>query len=269
MFAFPKKLIRACGAIGVILVSLSLGAGTVAAQTCLEDGNVGQSALGGRVAADGVIEFTYRVVPNGTPGSLSDMIHYAVLEAIARWNAETEHTNVRFVPAPNGFSQDLLFRQDDTINDACGEIDPSDQVISLTWQLWNIAREHGYGYEWAVATAAHEIAHFLCLGETGSDWSTIMGNPTQVQSCDAMRDEWEAGNGPTTIYPWLAWAAQQCFDDHRETYTSHAVPHYGSAYYEWEQQSCGSYVYEFWDYYVCINGECQFWYTTWFYLGCF
>jgi hypothetical protein len=146
---------------------------------CVQAQQCSSTTIGGALknrapASDGFIHVTYGI---NDPNVSADE-KKAVESAIGQWNGVKDSTNVIFDPAPAGAHIDLEFNPNDdtSVTGLCAAYDPGAARVHYN-SAWGARATNNYS---AGATVmAHEIGHYLGLGEGGTNPSspTIMNNP--------------------------------------------------------------------------------------------
>jgi hypothetical protein len=165
-------------ALAMLLLTISaLIANSIAGQNCLTASNISGILLNRATnPTDGKIHVTYSFSEASVPNTTKS----AIENAIGQWNSKSGSTGVVFDPAPAGTSGDLEFKRSDNSDDTggCAAYRPASARVF-------------YGADWETRAAnaaagatviAHELGHYLGLGEAGENPSnpTIMNNPVVI-----------------------------------------------------------------------------------------
>lgn len=165
------------------VIVLSLCAGTITflrAQQCADRAQFPlASVLKDRAPdANGIIHVTYSFTDSNIPLNSQT----AISMAIGQWNSFSSSTKVKFELAPSGSAGDLQFSpSDDTrLTFGCIAHDSSTHTVNYS-QAWS---ERADNLSAGAAFVAHEIGHFLGLGEAGENpaTATIMNNPQRDEN---------------------------------------------------------------------------------------
>jgi hypothetical protein len=160
-------------------IVLSLCAGTITflrAQQCADRTLAPLApALKNRTPdADGIIHITYSFTDSNIPLSSQT----AISIAIGQWNSFSSSTKVKFELAPAGSPGDLQFAgsTNEDLTHGCIAHDPSTHIINYD-PAWSQRADGSLNA--GAAFVAHEMGHYLGLGEAGENPSspTIMNNP--------------------------------------------------------------------------------------------
>lgn len=200
---------------------LGVSAGTITLLKAQQCANRAQyplsSALKNKTPdANGIIHITYSFTDSNIPLNSQT----AISIAIGQWNSLSSSTKVKFELAPSGSAGDLQFSpsNDQSLTAGCIAHNSLTQTINYN-QAWS---ERANNLSAGAAFAAHEIGHFLGLGEAGENPSspTIMNNPhggaeTTCQNATVPTNEVQAGD---------ATAAGGCIQAERPTPTPSPTP---------------------------------------------
>jgi len=173
----PGQFLQVIGIAMLLLAISAFIANSIAGQACLTASNI-SSILLNRAPnpTDGKIHVTYSF----SEASIPNTTKAAIENAIGQWNSKSGSTGVVLDPAPSGSSGDLEFKRSDNLDDTggCAAYRPASARVF-------------YGADWETRAAnaaagatviAHELGHYLGLGEAGENPSnpTIMNNPVVI-----------------------------------------------------------------------------------------
>ena len=199
-------------------IVVSLGAGTITllrAQQCANRTDFPlASALKDKTPdANGIIHITYSFTDSNIPANSQ----VAIGLAIGQWNNFSSSTKVKFDLAPSGTAGDLKFSPSDNTSLTAGCIAHNARTQTINYsQAWSQRADGSFNA--GAAFVAHEIGHYLGLGEAGENPSspTIMNNPhvdpnsTTCQNATMPTNSVQAGD---------ATAAAGCIQAERPTPT--------------------------------------------------
>lgn len=253
------KLSRLFTGCSILLITIC---SVVLAVDCVSD--LGDRSIAGiHKASDGYYHITYSFAP-GTP----DAVQTAAADAFSQWNGMSGTTKVIFEPASAGAIGFIEFKEsDDPSNSAgCAGFKKGSDRVYFTSGFAAGAGQNNLNRMAAATIIAHELGHFLGLGEEGlnPDTPSIMNNGDPQWGCP------EAGTHmPTTeVQASDASKVVDCITLAQQTRTSGAGGDAAGFYYN-PPSAYGGGCYDRYlvtTYYNCSANSCTYVGETWTYL---